>query len=89
MRFKVGLGISRTNADSQWNSVYEVFHRFFVVETKRFVDSTLNVIFGCVLQCVAVCCSVLQLVAVCYIEAANLRPALEVGSGKQTPSARK
>ena len=27
--FKVGLGISRTNADSQWNSVYNAFHRFF------------------------------------------------------------
>jgi len=26
---KVGLGISRTNADSQWNPVYNVFHRFF------------------------------------------------------------
>ena len=25
-RFKVGLGISRTNADSQWNPVYNVFH---------------------------------------------------------------
>jgi len=24
----VGLGISRTNADSQWNPVYNVFHRF-------------------------------------------------------------
>jgi len=27
--FKVGLGISRTNADSQWNPVYNAFHRFF------------------------------------------------------------
>jgi len=27
--FKVGLGISRTNADSQWNPVYNVFHRNF------------------------------------------------------------
>ena len=26
---KVGLGISRTNADSQWNPVYNVFHRNF------------------------------------------------------------
>jgi len=26
---KVGLGISRTNADSQWNQVYNVFHRNF------------------------------------------------------------
>jgi len=26
---QVGLGISRTNADSQWNPVYNVFHRNF------------------------------------------------------------
>ena len=26
---KVGLGISRTNADSQWNPVYNAFHRYF------------------------------------------------------------
>ena len=26
---KVGSGISRTNADSQWNPVYNVFHRNF------------------------------------------------------------
>jgi len=26
---KVGLGISRTNADSQWNPVYNAFHRDF------------------------------------------------------------
>jgi len=26
---KVGLGISRTNADSQWNPVYNLFHRKF------------------------------------------------------------
>jgi len=26
---KVGLGISRTNADSQWSPVYNVFHRKF------------------------------------------------------------
>jgi len=26
-RFKVGLGISRTNSYSQWNPVYKVFHR--------------------------------------------------------------
>ena len=24
---KVGLGISRANADSQWNPVYKAFHR--------------------------------------------------------------
>ena len=24
--FKVGLGISRTNADSHWNPVYKAFH---------------------------------------------------------------
>jgi len=27
MKFKVGLSISRTNADFQWNPVYKVFHR--------------------------------------------------------------
>jgi len=26
---KVGFGISRTNADSQWNPVYNAFHRIF------------------------------------------------------------
>ena len=41
---KVGLGIPRTNADSQWNPVYNAFHRIFVVETKRFVGSTVDVI---------------------------------------------
>jgi len=44
--FKVGLGISRTNADSHWNPVYNAFHRFFVVETKRFVGSTVHVILA-------------------------------------------
>jgi len=29
-KFKVGLGISQTNADSQWNLVYNVFHRKFI-----------------------------------------------------------
>ena len=42
--FKVGLGISQTNADSQRNPVYNAFHRNFVVETKRFVGSTVHVI---------------------------------------------
>ena len=41
---KVGLGISRTNADSQWNPVYNAIHRIFVVETKRFVGSCVHVI---------------------------------------------
>jgi len=41
LALKVGLGISRTNADSQWNPVYNAF---FVVETKRFVGSSVNVI---------------------------------------------
>ena len=41
---KVGLGISRTNADSQWNPVYNALHRIFVEETKRFVGSFVNVI---------------------------------------------
>jgi len=27
---KVGLGISRINADSQWNPVYNVIHRIFL-----------------------------------------------------------
>ena len=36
------LGISRANADSQWNPDYNAFHRFFFVETK-FVGSTVNV----------------------------------------------
>jgi len=40
----VGLGISRTNADSQWNQVYNAFHRNFCCGTKRFVCSTVNVI---------------------------------------------
>ena len=42
--FKVGLGISRTNADSPWNPVYNAFHQNFVVETKRFVGSFVHVI---------------------------------------------
>jgi len=29
LRLKVGLGISRTNADSQWNPIYNAFHRNF------------------------------------------------------------
>jgi len=41
---KVGLGISRTNPDSQCNPVYNAFLRFFCLETKRFVGSTVNVI---------------------------------------------
>ena len=41
----VGLGFSRTNADSQWNPVYNAFHRFILVETKRFVCSLVHVIF--------------------------------------------
>ena len=40
----MGLGISRTHADSQWNPVYDPFHRIFVVETKRFVGGFANVI---------------------------------------------
>jgi len=64
---KVGLGISRTNADSQWNPVYNVFHRNF-------------------------CCgneTIRRLFFKRDLDAANLRPALEQGYGKQTPSARK
>jgi len=39
----VGLGISQTNADSQWNPVYNTFHRIFDVNTKRFIGSSVNV----------------------------------------------
>jgi len=42
--FEVGLGISRTNADSQWNPVYNAFHRYVCCGTKRFVGSPVNVI---------------------------------------------
>ena len=31
LQIKVGLGISRTNADSQWNPVYNAFHRNFLL----------------------------------------------------------
>ena len=31
---KVGLGVSRTNADSQWNPVYKAFHRKHWCENK-------------------------------------------------------
>jgi len=31
---KVGLGISQTNVDSQWNPVNNAFHQFFCVKTK-------------------------------------------------------
>jgi len=64
---KVGLGISRTNVDSQWNPVYNAFHRNFCRENetirRQFCKRDLDL--------------------------ANLRPALEQGCGKQTPSARK
>jgi len=39
---KVGLDISRTNADSQWNTTY--FIEFFDLETKPFVGSFVHVI---------------------------------------------
>jgi len=32
---KVGLGISRTNADSQWNPVYNAFHRNFCCANEK------------------------------------------------------
>ena len=41
---QVGLGISRTNADSEWNSVTTLFIEIFVVETKGFVGSFVNMI---------------------------------------------
>jgi len=42
---KAGMGISRTHAHSQWNPVYNALHRFFVVDTNGFVDSSVHVIF--------------------------------------------
>jgi len=65
--FKVGLGISRTNADSQWNPVYNAFHRNF-------------------------CCgkeTIRRYFCEHDLDAAELRPVLEQGCGKQTPSAGK
>ena len=41
---KVGLGISRTNADSQWIQFTTYFIEFFVVETTRYVGSFKHVI---------------------------------------------
>ena len=64
---KVGLGISRTNADSQWNPVYNAFHRIF-------------------------CCgneTIRRQYCKRDLDTANMRPALEQGCGKQTPSAGK
>jgi len=45
IQIEMGLGISRTNADSYWNPVssYNAFHRFLCCG-KRFVGSTVNVI---------------------------------------------
>jgi len=40
----VELIISRTNANSQWNPVYNAFFEIFVVEIKQFVSSFVNVI---------------------------------------------
>jgi len=37
-RGKVGLGISRTNADSQWISVYNVFHRICCCENEAILS---------------------------------------------------
>jgi len=39
---KVGLGISRTNADSQWNPGYKAFHRIHHCGNE--VGSNVNVI---------------------------------------------
>ena len=39
---KVGFGISRTNADSQWNPVYNTFHRIFLLWKRN--ESSFNVI---------------------------------------------
>ena len=65
--FKVGLDISRMNADSQRNPVYNAFRRIF-------------------------CCgneTIRRYFCKRDLDAANLRPALEQGCRKQTPSARK
>jgi len=75
LRFKVGLGISRTNAlgisrtnaDSQWNPVYNVFHRNFCCGNE----------------------TIRRLFCKRDLDAANLRPALEQSCGKQTPNDRK
>jgi len=64
---EMGLGISRTNADSQWNPVHNVFHRNFC-----YGNETIRRYF-CKRD----------------LDSANLRPALERGCGKQTPSDRK
>ena len=42
--FKVGLGISRTNADSQWNPVYNAFHRKFCCGNETIRRQFCNVI---------------------------------------------
>jgi len=41
--FKVGLGISRTNVDSQWNPFTRHFIEFVVVEMKEFVRRLVGV----------------------------------------------
>jgi len=41
----VGLGISQTNADSQYNSVYKAFHRVRCCGNEKIVSSNVNVIF--------------------------------------------
>jgi len=41
---KMGLGVSRTTADSQWNPFTRHFIEFNVVQTKQFVGSNVNVI---------------------------------------------
>jgi len=67
LNLKMGLGISRTNADSQWNSVYNTFYRIFCCG-----NETIHWYF----------CKRDR-------DAANLRPTLEQGCGKETLSARK
>jgi len=64
---KVGLGISRTNADPQWNPVYNAFHRIFCHGNE----------------------TIRRWFRKHDLDAANLRPALKQGCGKQTPNARK
>jgi len=45
--FKVGLGISRRNTDSQWNAVYNAFHR---IKNKRSVFCLLSVKAKCFIE---------------------------------------
>jgi len=62
---KVGLGMFGTNAESQWDPVYNAFNRVHWCGNETMRQQYCNRDF----------------------DAANLRPALEQGCGRQTPSA--